>query len=126
MRISADGRRAQIANAGHHFPLLLSGGKVKALVTRGNRLGDVRVVQYDELEVSLEPSDALLLYTDGLTELVDAQGQEYGEKRLRRLWQQIGTDSVERSMQLLIADAQQFAGDVVAQDDVTFMTIRLA
>ena len=74
---------AEIVNAGHNFPLLVRLGEVKGIVVRGERLGDNPTARYESIHFDLMQGDMLLLYTDGVTEYLNAAGAEYGEKRLR-------------------------------------------
>jgi phosphoserine phosphatase RsbU/P len=70
-------------NAGHPFPLLLRGSKAVRELTAGRRLPlglDDAVVEVGE--ELLEPGDRLLLFTDGVVEARDAQGQLFGSDRL--------------------------------------------
>ncbi len=86
-------------NAGHNPPLLLRGEICAApdeglcplaeafteLTRTGMVLGIEETAPYDEARVCLGSGDLLVLYTDGLTEMIDAQEQEFGLERLKRL-----------------------------------------
>jgi sigma-B regulation protein RsbU (phosphoserine phosphatase) len=70
-------------NAGHNPPLLVrSSGEVVKLATGGTVLGVFSDVQYEQLELRIAPGDRLVLYTDGITEATDRDGEEYGDVRL--------------------------------------------
>jgi sigma-B regulation protein RsbU (phosphoserine phosphatase) len=70
-------------NAGHNPPLLLDAdGNCAVLSGGGMVLGVDPDTRYEEREVSLGPGDALVLYTDGVTEARNEDGEEFGEARL--------------------------------------------
>jgi sigma-B regulation protein RsbU (phosphoserine phosphatase) len=71
------------ANCGHNLPVLLRHtGKVEFLEEGGQVFGITKDVQYEERPVPLHPGDIVVLYTDGVTEVFDEQGQEFGLERL--------------------------------------------
>jgi sigma-B regulation protein RsbU (phosphoserine phosphatase) len=75
--------RVRYANAGHNRPLLLATGKAPArLETGGLALGMVSSCAYEEAEVAIGPGDLLFVYSDGVTEAMDADREEFGEARL--------------------------------------------
>lgn len=121
MRVSADGRVAELVNAGHNFPLLLHNGEVKGVVARGERLGDNEQARYDSVRVELSRGDMILFYTDGLTEYQNEQGAEYGEKRLRKVIAPCGGMHVNDAMGYLQQDFESFCGNAVQADDITMM-----
>ena len=121
IRISADGRQAEVVNAGHNFPLLIHEGRVQGVVVRGERLGDTESAKYEKTQISLAPGDMLLLYTDGLTEYQNAQQAEYGEKHLRKVIAPCGAGNVSDAMQVLWGDFETFCGNAPQMDDITLM-----
>lgn len=86
--VNASNGKTILANAGHPGPLHLRrrlGQAVPLLRSEGPdpALGLIPDSIYDESETTLEPNDALLLFTDGLFEAADAEGGEFGYTRLR-------------------------------------------
>lgn len=125
VRITRDGRTAEIVNAGHNFPLLIHDGKVQGAVARGERLGDNDRATYEMSHVALVPGDMLLLFTDGLIEYANEQNAEYGEKRLRKVIAPLGAAGVDDAMSSLWADFQSFCGNAPQNDDITLMFARV-
>lgn len=76
--------------------------------------------------IDLEPSDALVLYSDGIVEAMNAAREEYGEERL--------VSTIERGDHLdaaalrdaILADVQAFVGGAAAHDDMTLLVVRAA
>ncbi len=78
-------RTMRYACAGHNPPLLRSNGEAKWLDAVGSfPLGIDRGAWYEEAELQLQPDDALLLYTDGITEAKALSGEFFGEDRLQQ------------------------------------------
>src|SRR4051794_8798858 len=95
-----DGLAVTIASAGHPPPLLIRpGGDVQRLEVRGTIVGAVPEPEFRECEIRLVPGEALLVYTDGVTELRTTEW-EYGEARLLETARAHSDDSAEA-----IADA---------------------
>lgn len=79
--LSPDGRFVY-SNAGHNPPALLSQGKVLRLSTGGPVLGAFANPAYEQGEVTLAKGDTVLMFSDGITEAVNARDEEFGEERL--------------------------------------------
>ena len=126
IRVSADGRRAEMVNAGHNFPLIIRGGEVRGLVVRGERLGDNPKAQYETIRTDLQHGDMFLFYTDGLTEYLNESGVEYGEKRLRKVIAPFGQGDVTSAMQNLWRDFSEFCGNAPQGDDITLLFARIS
>ncbi len=79
-------RRLAYTNAGHNPPLLVrADGTWARLDVGGSVLGIAELPSYTEQEIALAPGDRLLVFTDGVTESVNADGEEFGERRLLAL-----------------------------------------
>jgi phosphoserine phosphatase RsbU/P len=85
-RIDASRSRLTYANAGHWAPVLIrKSGMAILLEDGGAPLGIFPDAKFAEMEVQLEPGDRLILYTDGVTEATDSEGEEYTIPRLTAL-----------------------------------------
>ncbi len=69
-------------NAGHNPPALVRGTQAHRLCAGGTVLGLFGEADYEQQEVQLRRGDALLLYTDGVSEAQSAADDEFGEERL--------------------------------------------
>jgi hypothetical protein len=82
-RLDLDTGLLRYLNAGHPPPLMVRQGKVIRRLTGGRRMPlGLDDPQVEIAEEALEPGDRLLLYTDGITEARDHQGDRFGEDRL--------------------------------------------
>ena len=117
--------RFRYVNAGHNPPMLLrADGTVERLHSGGLILGFLPTTRYNAKETSIAPGDLLLLFTDGVTESQDADGQEYGEERLDaviRATRQLPGDEI---VQRIRVDVDAFTGDSDPYDDFTVCTVR--
>jgi len=114
-------RRFSYTNAGHCEPILVrQNGECLRLNHGGVVLGVFPDWEYREEHVQLEPGDRLVLFTDGITEIADATGEEFGEERLMDLLRAnraLGAEAMQKRVMAAIAD---FSGGNF-QDDATLI-----
>lgn len=119
-----DTRKMRYANCGHLAGLLLhAGGAVEELHATGTVLGMFREWDGCMEACQLAPGDLLALYTDGLTEACNAQGEEFGQRRLiENLRAGIGL-SGKAMVERILREVQQYsAGE--QEDDITLIVAR--
>ena len=114
-------RRFSYTNAGHCEPILVrANGECVRVDHGGVVLGVFPDWQYQEEHVDLEPGDRLVLYTDGITEISNAAGEEFGEQRLMDLLSAHRQASPETMQQRVMAAISDFSGGNF-QDDATLI-----
>jgi serine phosphatase RsbU (regulator of sigma subunit) len=74
--------------------------------------------------VKLSAGDKLFLYTDGLTEARNEDGEEYGEERLCKILESSKKSSSRELKEYLLEDIMHFVGDTPLHDDMTFIVIK--
>jgi serine phosphatase RsbU (regulator of sigma subunit) len=112
-------------NAGHDPPAIISStGVIKERLTpTGPAMGMLPDMDFDILQVSLEPGDTLMTFTDGVTDARDPNGEFFSKEGLLALLEQPTPsaqtllDRIENSLRAHIADADQF-------DDITMLAVR--
>jgi phosphoserine phosphatase RsbU/P len=112
-------------NCGHNAPLLMRRGEdvFERLTATGIPMGLDACVGYFTREMTLAPDDCLVLFTDGITEAMNGQNEQYGEARLERaLGKWRGLPSCEL-VDLVIDAAREFAGDAPQSDDMTCLSL---
>jgi serine phosphatase RsbU (regulator of sigma subunit) len=116
--------RLSYANAGHDLPYLQRRGEAKELRARGMHLGLMPGMPYEQKEIALDTGEVALLYSDGLVEAHDPQGEMFGFPRLQGLVAEHGED--ERALvDLLMEELYSFVGEGWEQeDDITLLTLR--
>jgi serine phosphatase RsbU (regulator of sigma subunit) len=115
------------ANAGHHPPLVFRSGEqgLEQLERGETALGVLEGVQFREHANSLAPGDSMILYTDGVTEALSADGAFYGEERLRNFVESLcGDSSAQETLDGITGAIADFVGDNPPSDDLTLMVLR--
>jgi serine phosphatase RsbU (regulator of sigma subunit)/anti-sigma regulatory factor (Ser/Thr protein kinase) len=117
----------RFANAGHNLPAHLTPDGVRELRATGMPLGLMPGMNYEEKEAQLSPGDGLLLYSDGLVEAHNPNGEMFGFPRLRELLAReavLEDRSGEAVIDILISQLAEFTGPGWEQeDDVTLLTL---
>ncbi len=114
------------ANAGHNPPYLVRRpGAVEALpMTGGMAVGVLPELPYDEDAVTLAPGDTMFLYTDGITEAMNVEHEEFTEARLEEVLAQghgLAVDTVLTNVTGAVVD---FVGEAEQSDDITCIVLR--
>jgi serine phosphatase RsbU (regulator of sigma subunit) len=111
------------ANAGHDLPYLHRNSAAEELRARGMPLGLMPGMGYEEKQTILEAGEAALLYSDGLVEAHDSEGEMFGFPKLRAL---VAEHGEQRSLgDFLLEELHSFVGEGWEQeDDITLLTLR--
>ncbi len=132
-------RKLRYANCGHLPPLLLRAGagsqeapnqdqapqhNVERLRSTCTVMGLFEDWHCEIAEVHLAPGDMLVLYTDGVTEATNADGEEFGESRLLDTLESNSRLPVGRLLQAVVEAVQQFSSGSEQQDDITLVIAR--
>jgi sigma-B regulation protein RsbU (phosphoserine phosphatase) len=116
----------QFALAGHSPPLLYRAatGRCETLEALGVAMGLFEGAEYVEKTATLHEEDVLVLYTDGITEVINAAAEEFGEERLEKLVVQHASRSAKELSELIVKTTAAFARDQGAFDDETLIVIK--
>jgi PAS domain S-box-containing protein len=115
--------RLQYANAGHDLPYLRHAEGVSKLQATGMPLGLMPDMSYEQKEITLEPGESILLYSDGLVEAHDPRREMFGFPRMQ------GHVSAHPEgatlIDSLLAELERFTGENWEQeDDITLLTLQ--
>jgi serine phosphatase RsbU (regulator of sigma subunit) len=120
-------RRLRYTNAGHNPPLLVRrDGALEKLETGGLLLGIFPLATYDAGEVQLEPGDAVVLFTDGVTEAEDRGKNQFTDERLERLVGEIHHLSAGEIRDRVCQAVLRFSAGIHAVDDTTVVVVKVA
>ena len=127
-RLDLDTGRLELANAGHNLPYRLrrDGSAEPVAATNSVALGVVDEAAFPITEMALEPGDALLLYTDGVTDAVNPAGENFGIDGLERQMRAIAHLGAEAIVGKLFDAIEAFAGGAAQEDDITVAVLRYA
>lgn len=118
-------RRIRYINAGHNPPFLRRpSGEMVRLEEGTVPFGIDSAAEYHSNAVSVEASDLLVIFTDGLPEAVDNSGREYGEVRLQDRIEHFTTEPAATMLAAVMADVDAYVGAARQHDDITCMVTR--
>jgi phosphoserine phosphatase RsbU/P len=123
--VNTQNRTLAYTNAGHNPPLLMrSNGDFVRLEAGGSVLGAFPNLSFAEDHVELHDGDRLILFTDGLTEAVDADNEQFGEQRLLDLLREHRSRSAEDLKDILFHAVEEFCGNTF-RDDAALMVLEI-
>lgn len=112
-------------NAGHNPPYLYHASDQPARLARtGMALGIDDTLQFEQHTAHLDPGDALILYTDGILDALNARGQEFGDARLQRVCAQHRDETAAQLVAALRDEVLTFVGDQPLADDCTVVIVK--
>jgi sigma-B regulation protein RsbU (phosphoserine phosphatase) len=118
--------KVAFVNAGHMPALLvrIADGAVEELRTHGMALGVVPDIEFEEARAHLVPGDMIILYTDGVTEALDAGQQMFGKERLIEVLRTHRTQSAVQLAETINETIAAFVGEVPQFDDFTLVVVK--
>jgi sigma-B regulation protein RsbU (phosphoserine phosphatase) len=117
--------RLTYANAGHNPPMLArTSGETLELDADGAAIGFLEQVDFEELTVDLAPGDCLLLYTDGVNEAQDPDGEQFGEERLSETVSALAPAGANAVVDGIVEALNDFTGGGHQGDDITLVALR--
>ena len=118
-------RHLVIAGGGHNPLLVTSSRGMERVPSRGAALGVRTGLQFPEDDVVLSPGDTVALYTDGLTEARDPDGELLGQERLEAMLSESQESSLDATLEAVWGRVASFRGATPAGDDATLLLARL-
>lgn len=113
-------------NAGHNPPYVFhKDGSFQILEEGGLILGMMPNVPYKKETVTLESGDCLVMFTDGVSEAMNIDGEEFEEKRIEACVLEHFNLSAEDILQQIVSAVKQFAADQPQADDVTLLLMKV-
>jgi sigma-B regulation protein RsbU (phosphoserine phosphatase) len=91
----------------------------------GAAIGLVEEAEFTEKTIELQEEDLLVLYTDGVTEAVNLQNQEFGRERLIQLSQQVNNAPVKQVVQEIRQGLDEFSEGKPLADDTTIVICKI-
>lgn len=127
-RYDPESRSLAYVNAGHNPPILLhsaaGGREVERLETGGLVVGALEQARYEQAVVSLQAGDLLVMFTDGVSEAMKTDHEEWGEERLIELLQDCDGLPAGEVARRIVGAADAFVAGTPQYDDMTLVVVR--
>lgn len=116
----------RFASGGHNPPLIYraASGRCEAITSTGVAVGLFKGADFAGAAARLEPGDVLVLYTDGITEAINGDEDEFGEERLETLIIKHADLPAQALADLIMETIIAFAGDEELFDDATLVVVK--
>ena len=119
------GGRLEYINAGHPSPFLVRQGTAEAVFTAGSfPVGLLPHTEYTSAVAQLQPGDTVVLFSDGVTEAMNPEDQEFGLARLQRVLSALGDVPLEKMQKSVLAAVEDFTRGTRQTDDLTLLLAR--
>jgi sigma-B regulation protein RsbU (phosphoserine phosphatase) len=115
-------------NAGHNPPLYLDAepdSEFRQLTAGGLIAGAFEDAAYEQDTVQMKSNDLLFLYTDGLTEALNQDGEEFGASRIMETLKSIASLSVDQIRDELVKRVKEWCSGMSLYDDLTFVVMKV-
>jgi phosphoserine phosphatase RsbU/P len=123
-------RHLTIARAGHEPPLLYRDGRLEEIPSPGMAVGIDSGELFDSVIADrvqpLQTGDALVIYTDGVTEAQDPQGREFGREALEEAIVASASGGARAIAETIVERVRRFRGAAGQNDDITLITLYAA
>lgn len=125
-RVDPVTRMLRYSNAGHNQPLLVHpDGSVTRLGEGGPVLGLLPGMPYQDEQVVMQPGDALVMYSDGITEAENEAGEEFGERQLLRVLSKVRSAASVEIIGAINAAVQEWTAGAPPSDDRTLVVMKV-
>jgi sigma-B regulation protein RsbU (phosphoserine phosphatase) len=121
-------QRLTYVNAGHNPPLYLQADlnhEVRQLTSGGLVAGAFEHAVYEQETVQMKPDDLLFLYTDGLTEAMNVEGEEFGADRIMETLKSIASLSADQIRDVVARRVKEWCAGISLYDDLTFVVMKV-
>ncbi len=118
----------EYCNAGHHSPFVLRGDCTIEEAPRTGGLGLCLIPEfaYTSKNLQLQPGESVLLYTDGVTEAVNARNEQFGEQRLTECLDGCHDEAPAEIVRDVLRSVTHFSGGRAQSDDITMLALKYA
>ena len=93
-------------------------------MTMDPMVGAIDGIEYHENTMQLGAGDALIMFTDGVTEAMNINYEPYGEERLIRTLERVSQQSCQQIVDAIKDDVAAFVGDAEQSDDITVLVLK--
>lgn len=123
--LDADNNRLTYARGGHPFPLLVRGSEITEIKSSGIYMGTAKNQIFHEADVTLQPGDKVVFYTDGLLETANANGVMFQEKALPAVLKAHAALPIDGYFDAIMKELVDFRGGTIFDDDICMIGLEL-
>ncbi|NOX16774.1 MAG: SpoIIE family protein phosphatase [Chlorobi bacterium] len=118
--------KLEYVNAGHNPPLLCRNGEIEHLKKGGMILGVMQtIIPYEAAEIKLQSGDVLVAFTDGITEAMNVNFEEYSDERLEKLALSNCDKTADDLLNVIMNDVMKHTVGAVQSDDITALVLKI-
>lgn len=119
-------KKINYVNAGHNPPLLVRNGRISKLKKGGIILGVLKTVMpYESEEISLKKDDVIILFTDGISEAMNINGEEFSDEKLEEIAIDSASLPAKEILNRIRNEVVDFASGTVQSDDLTMIVVKV-
>lgn len=124
--LNDDTKELTYVNAGHNPPLLIRNNEIIRLTKGGMILGVMEtMVPYEFETIKMEKGDTLVTFTDGITEAMDINDNEYSDERIEELAVKNSSMEAKEFLNSVIEDVKSFTKNAQQSDDITCLIVKV-
>jgi sigma-B regulation protein RsbU (phosphoserine phosphatase) len=111
-------------NAGHNPPMIYGPSGLRTLQSGSMPVGMFDFAQYQDAQEHMTAGEVLVVYSDGVTEALNVEGEEFGEQRLAAIVAERYTEDTTAILNAIVRGVQSFARGAAQHDDVTAVVVK--
>ena len=124
--INNEEKKMTYVNAGHNHPLLIRDGKIKKLNKGGMILGVMETtIPYDSETIDLQKDDVIVLFTDGISEAMNKESEEFSDERLEEISIKLSSLSAIEILDGIKNEVTDFTKGASQSDDITMVILKV-
>ncbi len=119
-------KKMTYVNAGHNHPLLIRDGVIRKLHKGGMILGVMETtIPYDSETINLQKDDVIVLFTDGISEAMNKESEEFSDKRLEENSVKLSSFSANEILDGIKNEVTDFTKGAAQSDDITMVVVKV-
>jgi len=118
-------RTLTYSRAGHNYPYLIRNNTITELKAKGKILGLFEGISFQEKKIQLYSGDRIIFYTDGLTESLNAKGEDFEHYVKKKTYQKVFTLSGVTMAKKILDELNDFIKDREIDDDICIITLEV-
>lgn len=124
--LNQQSKTLRYVNAGHNPPILVRDGKIKKLTVGGIILGVMKtVIPYESEELQLQKDDVIVFFTDGISEAMNSNGEEFSDERLEKIAIEATGSCSKDILNKIRNEVLDFVSGAVQSDDLTMIVVKV-